>query len=185
MNGAVAPRKFPAASPSQDSGQWVRQQESRNGLLRRHLFDAVQLLRTRGKMINFRRFSRLLAASFVVVASFGGASMAQAQSVIAGRVTDDAGNGIPAVNVVIPNPSGSVSARALTQLVTTRSTSATMRLPGRLSSSRYAASATGRSRATSRLPPERRPRTSRSTSRSASSTRSSSVASPRRRHSAT
>ena len=54
-------------------------------------------------MINFRRFSRLLAASFVVVASFGGASMAQAQSVIAGRVTDDAGNGIPAVNVVIPN----------------------------------------------------------------------------------
>ena len=53
-------------------------------------------------MINFRRFSRLLAASFVVVASFAGASMAQAQSVITGRVTDDSGNGIPAVNVVIP-----------------------------------------------------------------------------------
>ncbi len=53
-------------------------------------------------MINFRRFSRLLAASFVVVASFGGAAIAQAQSVITGRVTDDAGNGIPAVNVVIP-----------------------------------------------------------------------------------
>ena len=44
-----------------------------------------------------------MAASFVVVASFGGAAIAQAQSVITGRVTDDAGNGIPAVNVVIPN----------------------------------------------------------------------------------
>jgi TonB-linked SusC/RagA family outer membrane protein len=54
-------------------------------------------------MINYRRFSRLLAASFVVVASFGGASMAQAQSVISGRVTDDTGSGIPAVNVIIPS----------------------------------------------------------------------------------
>ena len=53
-------------------------------------------------MINFRRFSRLFAASFVVVASFGGAAIAQGQAVISGRVTDEAGNGIPAVNVVIP-----------------------------------------------------------------------------------
>src|SRR5205085_12692437 len=54
-------------------------------------FDAGQLLRTRGKMINFRRFSRLFAASFVVVASFGGAAIAQGQAVISGRVTDEAG----------------------------------------------------------------------------------------------
>ncbi len=53
-------------------------------------------------MNNFRRFSRLVAASFVVVASFGGAAIAQGQAVISGRVTDEAGNGIPAVNVVIP-----------------------------------------------------------------------------------
>jgi TonB-linked SusC/RagA family outer membrane protein len=54
-------------------------------------------------MINFSRFGRLAAVGFAIVASFVGASAAQAQSAITGRVTDDAGNGIPAVNVVIPS----------------------------------------------------------------------------------
>jgi TonB-linked SusC/RagA family outer membrane protein len=61
-------------------------------------------------MINFRRFSRLLAASFVVVASFGGAAIAQAQSVITGRVTDDLGNGIPGVSVSFPTLGAGASA---------------------------------------------------------------------------
>jgi TonB-linked SusC/RagA family outer membrane protein len=53
-------------------------------------------------MINIRRVGRLLAASFAIVASFAGASVAQAQSVITGRVIDESGNGVPAANVSVP-----------------------------------------------------------------------------------
>jgi TonB-linked SusC/RagA family outer membrane protein len=54
-------------------------------------------------MIKIKRFGRLIAASFAVVASFAGASVAQAQSVISGRVTDESGNGVPAANVTVPS----------------------------------------------------------------------------------
>jgi TonB-linked SusC/RagA family outer membrane protein len=54
-------------------------------------------------MINIRRVGRLLAASFAIVASFAGASVVQAQSVITGRVIGESGNGVPAANVSVPS----------------------------------------------------------------------------------
>jgi TonB-linked SusC/RagA family outer membrane protein len=53
-------------------------------------------------MLNLRRISKAVAAALVIVASFAGASGAQAQTTITGRVTDANGNGIPGANVVIP-----------------------------------------------------------------------------------
>ena len=54
-------------------------------------------------MISFKRARRLFSAALVLVASFATASGAQAQSVISGKVTDAAGNGIPGANVVVPS----------------------------------------------------------------------------------
>jgi TonB-linked SusC/RagA family outer membrane protein len=54
-------------------------------------------------MINIRRVGRLTAVGFAIVASFAGASVAQAQSVITGRIIDETGNGIPAANVSVPS----------------------------------------------------------------------------------
>ncbi|MEO7368650.1 MAG: TonB-dependent receptor plug domain-containing protein, partial [Gemmatimonadaceae bacterium] len=54
-------------------------------------------------MISFNRVGRLLAAGLALIASSAIASSAQAQTVITGRVTDAAGNGIPGANVVIPS----------------------------------------------------------------------------------
>jgi TonB-linked SusC/RagA family outer membrane protein len=54
-------------------------------------------------MISFIRARRLFSAALVLVASFATASGAQAQSVISGKVTDAAGNGIPGANVVVPS----------------------------------------------------------------------------------
>jgi TonB-linked SusC/RagA family outer membrane protein len=54
-------------------------------------------------MISIRRVGRLFAAGLAIVASFATASSAQAQTVITGRVTDAAGNGVPGANVVIPS----------------------------------------------------------------------------------
>ena len=54
-------------------------------------------------MISFKRVGRLFAAGLVLIASSAIASSAQAQTVITGRVTDAAGNGVPGANVVIPS----------------------------------------------------------------------------------
>jgi TonB-linked SusC/RagA family outer membrane protein len=54
-------------------------------------------------MHNIRRFGRYVAAAFVIVASFAGATRAQAQATITGRVTDASGNPVPGANVVIPS----------------------------------------------------------------------------------
>ncbi len=53
-------------------------------------------------MISFNRVGRLFAAGLALIASSAIASSAQAQTVITGRVTDAAGNGVPGVNIVIP-----------------------------------------------------------------------------------
>jgi TonB-linked SusC/RagA family outer membrane protein len=54
-------------------------------------------------MISFNRVGRLLTAGLVLVASSAIASSAQAQTVITGRVTNTAGQGIPGASVVIPS----------------------------------------------------------------------------------
>ncbi len=53
-------------------------------------------------MISLRRVGRLLTAGLVLIASSAIASSAQAQTVITGRVTNTAGQGIPGASVVIP-----------------------------------------------------------------------------------
>ncbi|HEY8164080.1 MAG TPA: SusC/RagA family TonB-linked outer membrane protein [Gemmatimonadaceae bacterium] len=54
-------------------------------------------------MHNIRRFGRYIAASLVIIASFAGATRAQGQASLTGRVTDANGNPVPGANVVIPS----------------------------------------------------------------------------------
>jgi TonB-dependent SusC/RagA subfamily outer membrane receptor len=54
-------------------------------------------------MISIRRVGRLLTAGLVLLASAAAVASAQTGSVVAGRVTDANGNGVPGANVVIPS----------------------------------------------------------------------------------